>query len=328
MKLQVTGCSHHQSSVAVREQLAFTPAQAREALGEFRQQFPESEAVLLSTCNRVEIYLAAENAVACPSHHDVVSFLAEFHGVAESEIFDDLFERTGEDAIRHLFMVSASLDSMVLGEAQILSQVKQAFFLAQDGNTAGPLTHLAFDTANRVAKRVQNETAIHRRRVSIPSVAIADYASRLFETFANKRVVVLGAGEMGEETLRYLVDEGANDITIVNRHRGRAEGLAKEFDGRVADWEQLETELTSADLVISTTGAREAVVTKDMFRRIERHRNQQAMFVLDLAVPRDFEAEIDRFSNVYLYSLDDLAKVCEKKQTRPRKGMAQSRTDH
>ena len=198
MKLQMIGCSHHNSSVEIREQLAFSPDQTHVALARLRKQFPTVEVVLLSTCNRTELYTAAEENAGCPTHHDVVEFFAEFHGLSAAEIFDDLFERTGEDAIRHLFTVAASLDSMVVGEAQIFSQVKQAYETATSDDCTGPLTHAAFQSAIRVAKRVANETAINQKRVSIPSVAVLDYAKGMFETFDDKKILVIGAGEMAE----------------------------------------------------------------------------------------------------------------------------------
>lgn len=312
MKLQMVGCSHHNSSVQIRERLAFSPDQARLALEKWRERFPQSEAVLLSTCNRVELYLAAESPACCPSHHDVVEFVASFHGLNAVDIFDDLFERTGEDAIRHLFTVAASLDSMVVGEAQILSQVKQAYELAQAGNSTGPLTHLAFQAAIRVAKRVASETAINQKRVSIPSVAVADFARQFCERFDDKQVLVIGAGEMGEETLRYLIDEGASQITIINRRRERAESLADRTAGQVAAWEQLLDLLVQADLVVSTTGATQPIVTEEQFREISRRRFERPLFILDLAVPRDFDPRIGHYDGVYLYSLDDLSAVCQK----------------
>jgi glutamyl-tRNA reductase len=312
MKLHMIGCSHHNSSVQIRERLAFTPEQARVALKQWRRQFPESEAVLLSTCNRVEFYLATETPNHGPTHHDLVEFVARFHGLKPIEIFDDLFERTGEDTVRHLFTVAASLDSMVVGEAQILSQVKQAYELARAGDSTGPLMHLAFQAAIRVAKRVTRETAINQKRVSIPSVAVADFARQFFERFDDKRVLVIGAGEMGEETLRYLIDEGAQHITIINRSRQRAEALAERTAGTIADWERRTELLVEADLVVSTTGATEPIVTGDDFREISRRRYERPLFVLDLAVPRDFEPEVGQYDGVYLYSLDDLRSVCEK----------------
>ena len=312
MKLQMVGCSHHNSTVEVRERIAFSPDQARSALARLRERFPDSEAVLLSTCNRVELYVAAESPNICPSHHDVVSFIAEFHGVNAEEVFDDLYERTGEDTVRHLFTVAASLDSMVVGEAQILPQVKQAYEMARAGDNAGPLLHTAFQAAIRAAKRVSNETAINQKRVSIPSVAVADFAKGTFERFDDKKVLVIGAGEMGEETLRYLIDEGARDITIINRSLERAVDLAARTGGRPMAWDQLHALLVASDLVISTTGATEPIITAAEFRALDEQRAQRPLFVLDLAVPRDFDAAIGDFNGVYLYSIDDLRTVCEK----------------
>lgn len=311
MKVQMIGCSHHHSSVAVRERLAFGPAQIGEALDRLRAQFPLSEAVLLSTCNRVEIYTAAEQPEASPSHEQVAQFMADFHGLPIYEIFDDLFERTGEDAVRHLFMVSASLDSMVVGEPQILSQVKQAYETAKVRHSAGPLTHGIFQTAVRVAKRVASETTLHQRRVSIPSVAVGDFAAQIFERFDDKQVLVVGAGEMGEETLRYLQNEGAHNVTVVNRNLARAEQLAGKWQGRAAAWEKLPEELVRADLVISTTGAGEPIVTLAAFKKIEAARYQRPLFILDLAMPRDFDPAIGDRQGVYLYSIDDLQLACQ-----------------
>jgi glutamyl-tRNA reductase len=311
MKLLLVGCNHHTAPVEVREKLAFTPAQALDALAQIRERFPKSEAVLLSTCNRVELYLAADDAQRMPTHHDVVDFLAGFHGLDSVEIFDELFERSGEDAIRHLFTVAASLDSMVVGEPQILSQVKQAYELATRGNSAGGLTHSAFQAALRVAKRVTTETAIHQKRVSIPSIAVCDFASGIFERFDDKQVLVIGAGEMAEETLRYLKDAGAERIDIVNRRLERAQELAAVWGGIAHDWSKLSQRLTAADLVVSTTGATEPIVTEKTFRTIENDRFQRPLFVLDLAVPRDFDPKVGDYPGVYLYSVDDLSKACE-----------------
>lgn len=312
MKVQMVGCSHHYSSVNVRERLAFGPAQIGEALDDLHTRFPRIEAVLLSTCNRVEIYTAAEDPAASPSHEQVAQFLADFHGLPIYDIFDDLFERTGEDAVRHLFMVAASLDSMVLGEPQILAQVKQAYAAAKDRQSAGPLTHGIFQAAVRVAKRVTSETTLHQRRVSVPSVAVGDFASQIFERFDDKQVLVVGAGEMAEETLRYLQNEGAHRVTVVNRRAERARELATRWQGRAADWEQLPAELGRADLVISTTGAGQPIITLSTYKVIEKARYQRPLFVLDLAIPRDFEPAIGDQLGVYLYSIDDLREACQK----------------
>lgn len=314
MKVQVVGCSHHEANVATRERLAFSPVQAAEALDRFRDRFPETEAVLLSTCNRVEVYTAAEDAALAPSHAQMVEFLAGYHGVDASEVLNDLLERTGEDAARHLFTVAASLDSMVLGEPQIANQVKQAYDLARDRQTVGPLTNQIFQAAMRVAKRVATETAINEKRVSIPSVAVGDFARRIFERFEDKQILVIGAGEMAEETLRYLLDEGARQITIVNRSPERAELLAARNQGVARPWQELDKALVEADVIIATTGAPEPVVTLARYRSIEPARYQRDLFVLDLAVPRDFEPSIGDCLGVYLYSLDDLREACHRNQ--------------
>ncbi len=311
MKLHVIGCSHHSSSVQMRERLAFSPEQSHDALARLRTRYPNTEAVVLSTCNRVELYLAAEQPDRFPSHREVAEFLADFHGLDALEIFDELFERSGEDAVRHLFTVAASLDSMVVGEAQILSQVKQAYEQATNGDFTGPLTHLAFQAAIRVAKRVTSETTIHHRRVSIPSVAVADFAKQFFERFDDKLVVVIGAGEMAEETLRYLIDEGANQITVVNRSVERAAQLAQQFSGRAVGWDALRTQLVAADIVVSTTGAAQPIVNVDDFKEIIQQRDQRPALILDLAVPRDFDAAIADLVGIYLYSVDDLRTTCE-----------------
>jgi glutamyl-tRNA reductase len=312
MKVQLVGCSHHQSSVEARGRIAFSKPQVERALEVLRERFPGSEAVLLSTCNRIELYTASEDQAAVPSHHQVAEFFADFHGVKVVEIFDELFERSGEDVVRHLFTVAASLDSMVVGEPQILAQVKQAYELAQLRDSAGPLTHQMFQGALRVAKRVATETAINERRVSIPSVAVSDFAKNIFERFDDKHIIVIGAGEMGEETLRYLIDEGARDVTVLNRSFQRAQALAELMSGRALHWEQLDDALASADLVISTTGADEPIVPLSFYKQVEPRRFQRDLFILDLAVPRDFDPAIGECLNVYLYSIDDLSEACER----------------
>lgn len=312
MRLQMVGCSHHHASVELRERLAFTPEAAREALHQLRDRFPDAEAVLLSTCNRVELYVASEHSEACPSHSDVVHFLADFHKLNADDIFDDLFERTGEDFVRHLFTVAASLDSMVVGEAQIIAQVKQAYDLATRENSVGPITNSAFQAALRVAKRIATETAIQQKRLSVPSVAVAEYARQFFERFDDKRVLVIGAGEMAEETLRYLVDEGVRDVTIVNRTLSRAADLAAKMVGKAEPWETLGHHISEADLIVSATGATEPIITSESFHSLHAKRFQRPLLILDMAVPRDFEATVADYVGVYLYGVDDLKAACER----------------
>jgi glutamyl-tRNA reductase len=309
MNVQVVGCSYHDTPIGVRERLAFSPEQTREALDQLRRVFRHVEVVLLSTCNRVEVYTAAEGG-ELPSGEQIAEFLARFHGLEMDDVLPYLYQHASVDAVNHLFVVSCSLDSMVIGEDQILSQVKQAYQSAMDQDTTGPLTHNLFQAALHVARRVAAETAIHTHRVSVPSVAVADFAKQIFESFEDKRTLVIGAGEMGEETLRYLQDEGAHDITVVNRSPQRATELAERWHGRSRGWEELHQAVAEADLVISTTGAGEPVITLESFREIESQRRRRPLFILDLAVPRDFDPAIAERSDVYLYSVDDLQSAC------------------
>jgi len=306
------GCSHHRTPLELREQLAFAAQEVAGALARFKTVAPDIEAVLLSTCNRVEFYAAAGEQAALPTKESVGQFLADYHGLVASEIAPQLIELRDEAAIKHLFSVAASLDSMIVGEAQILAQVKQAYETASANNHTGALTHSAFQRAAYVSKRVQNETTIHRRRISVPSVAVSEIASAFYEHFEDKRIVLVGAGEMGHETLRYLADAGARHITVVNRNLERANELAEAFKARVAPWDELEMHLVTADLVVSTTSATEPIVTLDSFRSIWTKRSQRPMLILDLAVPRDFDPRIGELAEVYLYSVDDLQMVCDR----------------
>jgi len=223
MTLAFVGGTHRTVPLALRERLAFSAEQAAEALSRFRERFPGREGVLLSTCNRVEFYAAGAEADGPPPPPDqLVSFLAECRGIDASLLTPVLAGDRDEAVVRHLFSVAAGLDSMVLGEPQIVAQVKQAWSLAQESRTSGPLTGEMFQAALRTAKRVATETAIGRERISIPSVAVADFASGVFERFDDKRVLLIGAGKMAAETLRYLRAAGARDVLIVNRTAGRA----------------------------------------------------------------------------------------------------------
>ena len=315
MLVQVVGCSHHGTPIALRERLAFSPEQTREALDQWRRVFPGVEAVLLSTCNRVEIYAATERETE-PTLDQIANFLARFHDLDPAEVIGHLYQYSDDAAVEHLFTVAASLDSMVLGEPQILAQVKEAYQAATQQDNTGPLMHAVFQASLRVARRVATETALHQRRVSIPSVAVADFARQVFERFDDKEILVIGAGEMAEETLRYLQDEGAWRVTVVNRSFDRAIHLAQQWGGRAVPWDDLPKALAGADLVISTTAAGEPIVTLAQFAAVEARRFERPLFVLDLAVPRDFEPAIGNRPDVYLYSIDDLQAACERNRAK------------
>jgi glutamyl-tRNA reductase len=311
MKLQVFGCSHHTAPICIRERLAFGPTEVEVALAELRREFCGVEAVLLSTCNRVELYCAAADCET-PTCHQWVDFLARFHGLDSGRILAHIYSHEDRAAVQHLFLVASSLDSMVVGEPQILAQVKHAYQVAEQQETAGPVIHGMFQAALKTARRVASETELYQHRISIPSVAIADFGSQVFERFDDKQTLVIGAGEMAEETLKYLHQRGAVHVTVVNRHIERAEALAQRWQGQVMPWERLAEALTVADLVISTTGAPTTLVTLSQFLRVEHDRQGRSLLILDLAVPRDFDPAIGDRPGVYLFSVDDLAAVCDR----------------
>jgi len=313
MNMLVIGCSHHVADAAFRERVAFAPDQVSGFLDSYYEKYPRTEAVLLSTCNRTELYVLSEQTEPAPSRRELVELLSSRHGIPAEELDSALYAHRDSEAVSHLFSVSSSLDSMVVGESQIVSQVKQAYETAVDARPKSPLIHRTFDAAIRVAKRVSTETKIHENRISVPSVAINVLARQIFERFDNKKVLVLGAGEMAEETLTYLKAAGANEITVANRTHERAVSLAEKFGGRTAQWSELTDQLAQADLVVSTTGAKEPIVSVDDFGPVMKARGQRMLFVLDLAIPRDFDEGIGKqFDNVFLYSLDDLQRECER----------------
>jgi glutamyl-tRNA reductase len=311
MTLAFVGGTHRTVPLPLRERLAFSAEQAAEALRRFRDRFPGREVVLLSTCNRVELYAAGERDAAPPPSDQLVSFLAECRGIDAGVLAPVLSGESDEAVVRHLFTVASGLDSMVLGEPQIVAQVKQAWSIAQESRTTGPLIGEMFQAALRTAKRVATETALGRERLSIPSIAVTDFVSGVFERFDDKRVLLIGAGKMARETLRYLREAGARDIAIVNRTAERAHGLAAELQVRAGDFAALADELAAADLVVSTTGATEPVVNLELYRQLAPRRRARPLVVLDLAIPRDFDPRIGELPDVWLYAIDDLAKACD-----------------
>jgi glutamyl-tRNA reductase len=308
------GCSHHTTPIEVRERIAFSTEQYTPAMAAYRTAFPESESVLLNTCNRVEWYTGASQGNALPTSDDLIAFVARYHRV-DPELFSKHFYAYDDDAaIDHLFSVVSSIDSLVLGESQIAAQVSEAYERSRAGGSAGPILHSLFQRANLVSKRVFNETEIHRRRVSIPSVAVSEIASEFFERFDDKQIVVIGSGEMGVETLQYLVGKGAAQVAVINRSPDRAREVAEKFNVRFQPWEALDTLLVDADLVVSTTGAPVPIVSENRMRNAMHQRRKGTLLILDLAVPRDFESGIARLPSVFLYSVDDLQSVCQRNE--------------
>ncbi|MCH7752906.1 MAG: glutamyl-tRNA reductase [Planctomycetes bacterium] len=313
MNLRMVGCTHRDANLDIRQLLAFGPQEIAAALQTWQTRLPLAELVLLSTCNRVELYAAGADPESLPTADELVEALLAFRNVPKEQFEGHLTTLADRDVVEHVYRVASSLESMVVGEPQILAQVKRAYQQANEVGATGPLLHEVFQTALRTAKRVAGETSLHRHRVSIPSVAIADLASCMFESFDDKQVLVLGAGEMAEETLRYLRDQGQPRIHVVNRNAERGRQLAETCDGAFHPWEQLWDQLVLADLVISTTAADEPIVSAAAFaEHVEPRRHQRPLFILDLAVPRDFSPDVGEVLGVYLYSLDDLTEACQR----------------
>ena len=315
MKYWMLGVDHKTASVAVREKYSFSRERARAFLDDWRGRFPDHEAVLLSTCNRTELYIGAQSDSA-PGEANLFNFFAEHAekpaDSTPSSPAGDLRLLREKDAVQHLFSVAASLESMVLGEPQILAQIKEAYRLASEEGTAGIALHSLFQSALKAAKQVSAETGLFRHRTSLPAVAISDFALELFEKLSDKRTLVLGAGEMAEETLRYLTDAGGKEIAVANCSREKAEALARQFGGRAVGWETRTEQLAKADLVIAATGAEEPVVTAEQYQAIAASRSGRPLFMLDLSVPRNLDPRLAKMPNVYLYTIDDLEEVCQR----------------
>tara|TARA_R100001132_G_scaffold27161_1_gene31112 strand:+ start:6362 stop:7642 length:1281 start_codon:yes stop_codon:yes gene_type:complete len=314
VNLQVVYCNHQTAGLDIREKLAFSSKeQLDQAYSVLKQSYPDTEIVVISTCNRVELYTATQDSEIGPTHQDLARFFSEFHQVPVSDFFEDFLERTGPDAVRHLFQVASSLDSMVLGEPQIVNQVKEAYQCATDNAFCGPLTHALFQQAIRVSARVRTETQLAEGRVSIASVAVGTFGKGIFERFDDKTVLIIGAGEMAEETLTYLKDEGVIKIVVVNRSLENAQKLAGRWGGEARPFEDLEECLVAADVIVSTTGASRPIVDIPCFERVLEKSGNKTFFILDLGAPRDFEPGVGQISdNIFLYDIDDLEATCEK----------------
>lgn len=315
MTLHMIGCSHHDVAMEVRERLSFTSEQVQRLYETISRLHPSAESVLLSTCNRVELYAATSDrrdAESVMTTEELSNVVAGILGHDPATIRGHLTPRHDRAAVEHLFRVASSLDSLVVGEAQILSQVKQAYDLANLADATGPITHAVFQAANRAAKRVQTETSIHRRRLSVPSVAVGEIVPEVFETLRGKRVVLCGAGEMAEETLRYLKTGGADRICVLNRTRERGVALAKAFDTEVGTLDQLTERVVEADLLIGTTSSESPLIDANECKQLGQRRAGRLLLILDLAVPRDFDASIGDAPGVYLYQIDDLRAACDR----------------
>jgi len=302
----VVGISWRTAPVAVREKLAFREEELVGTLKLLTTQLPVSEAVLISTCNRVEVY-----GVARPGHtpaSQVRAFLAEQRGLQPAEVSDVIYDHIAGAAVRHVFKVAAALDSLVLGEAQILGQLKDAYGVAGGAGTSGPVLARCLERAFGVAKRVRTETAIARGAANVSTVAV-DLAARVFGSLAGKSVLVVGAGKMSTLAARHLHAQGATHIVVTNRSPEKAERLAAEIDGIAKPWTSLDDLLAEADVVISSTGARSPILTKQTMKKVMKARRYRSIVLIDIAVPRDVDPDVNDLDGAYLYDIDDLEKI-------------------
>jgi glutamyl-tRNA reductase len=309
MILLAVGCSYRNTPVEVRERLALDEPQASSVLDELVARYG-CEAVVLSTCNRVEFYLARPDSDLAPGADLLAEFLNEQRGLSAAELRPHLYEHRNADAVGHLFRVVSSLDSMIVGEAQITGQVKRAYELARTRSASGQVLNALFQHALRVAKRVRTETGIARGHVSVSSVAV-DYVRQVFDHFADKTILVIGAGKMGELTLRHLRQLRPGQILVTNRSPEKADAVARGCGGRAVPWEQLDEVLAQADIVLSTTGAPEPIMTRQRYLRALARRERGTVVILDIAVPRDFDPRIHDGEQTCLFNIDDLKRIRE-----------------
>jgi glutamyl-tRNA reductase len=318
MILLAIGCSYKTTPVEVRERLAFKDEHLPRAHTELCTGF-DCETVILSTCNRVELYLgcvlddpdaAGINPAARLDAECIAEFFADFHNLPFSAVRPHLYIHRQGDAVRHLFRVAASLDSMIVGEGQIAGQVKKAYEQATRDDSVGPLLHNLFRHTRQVSRRVRTETGITHGHVSVSSAAV-DYVKQVFDHFDDKTILVIGAGKMGELTLRHLRQLKPRRIWVTNRSPEKAESVARGCGGEAMPWAKLDDLLAGADIVLSTTGAPEPIVTRSRYEPIDARRTGGPLVILDIAVPRDFDPSIHDGDRTCLFNIDDLKRIRE-----------------
>ena len=303
------GTSHHIAPIEFREKLAFSEAQLTESLQHLRESYQIHEAVILSTCNRVEVY-AVVNSVrtADTAAKMLVEFLSHYHRIGVGSLKKWTYLHHNLETIQHLFRVTASLDSMVVGESQILGQVKTAYDTSREAGGGGAILNRLFTKAFSVGKRVRSETTIATGAVSI-SYAAVELAKKIFNTLEGKTVAILGAGEMSELTAKHLVSNGVSNVIVANRTYERAVKVAEKFNGTPIAYDNDLDFLIDADIVISSTDAPDYLIKRQPLANIMRKRKHRYMFLIDIAVPRDIDPDVSKIDHAFLYNIDDLEAV-------------------
>ena len=304
----LTGLNHKSASIAVREKIFAGCQEKKDLLPGLLAISGVEEVLYLSTCNRVEIIVSADENSNAPK--GLRDFLASGGGLTEAEAAGAFYEYRGEEAVRHIFRVAASLDSMVMGEAQILGQVKESYREALEKYATGVVLNRLMHCSFRAAKRVRSETGIAVNPVSVSHAAV-ELAKKIFGSLDGKTILLIGAGEMAELTGTQLIEKGAQSIIVANRSLAQAELLAEKFHGEAVFLDSLDKKLIEADIVISSTGAPDFIVTADMLRKIHHERRNRLLFLIDIAVPRDIDPAASALENVYLYNIDNLQDIVD-----------------
>ncbi len=319
MHIVVAGLNYRTAPVSIREKFAFAEGDLPLALKELKETKSVMECVIVGTCNRTELYVAVDRQ---PCAHYLRGFIEKWFGVPRDEYQQHLYVYENEKAIEHLFRVTSGLDSMVIGETQILGQVRDAFLLAQREKTTGVLFNTLFKQAVTMAKRAHFETGIGENPVSV-SYAAVELGKRIFGSYANKKVLIIGAGKMSELTVKHLYANGADKVTVVNRTLSRAQELADKFRGVASTMDRLLTHLEEADIVISSTGAAGYVLTAEQVSCILQRRRSRPLFMIDIAVPRDLDPRLGEMPNVFLYDIDNLQSLVNSHLEERRKAAVQ-----
>lgn len=308
LDIVLLGLNHKTAPVELRENLAFSKDETSAALKALQESPALSEAILISTCNRVELLMATEDK---PNAMDAVKLLlADFKKLPVTDFENALYIHDGDDAVRHIFRVASSLDSMVVGEPQILGQIKEAYQTATINKTSGVLLNKLLHRTFFVAKRVRNETGIGDHAVSISYAAI-ELGRKIFGTLEGKKVLLIGAGEMAELAVEHLIRNRTGDIIVANRTFERGVKLANKFKGKAVRFEEIADCLQRVDIIISSTGSPDYIVTRDQVKGVMHSRRNRPLFFIDIAVPRDIDPEINRLTNSYIYDIDDLKGVID-----------------
>lgn len=304
------GLNHKTAPLAVREKIFAGCQEKKDLLSSLRSIKGVGEVLYLSTCNRIEIIAGIEETEEAEAVCSLRDFLAQNGSLTPAEAANCFYEYRGEEAVRHIFRVASSLDSLVIGETQILGQVKDAYRQALAQNATGVVLNRLMHCSFRAAKRVRSETAIAVNPVSV-SFAAVELAKKIFGSLTGKKILLIGAGEMAELTGMHLIGNGAEEIIVANRSMPQAIALAEKFHGEAVSLDALEAKLIEADIVISSTGAQAFIITADLIRKIHHQRRNRLLFLIDIAVPRDIDPDASSLENVYLYNIDNLQDIVD-----------------